>query len=236
MSGDLIASVARIEARVEERDWPWARANAEAVAANWERRLARTPGVFNGRVLMVVEHALDGDAFRAVLAPVDYRDFLAWIDLGFPDPTVANGFAMGALRSACGAYVLGVMGRRTANAGKVYFAAGTPDLSDVRPDGSVDLLGSVTRELLEETGLGEPDLRVGEGWTVVRSGALLAFLRPVACPLPAEAVRERILAHIARDPQPELDGVRLARGPADIDEAAMPAYLQAYLRWSFARG
>jgi hypothetical protein len=108
-------------------------------------------------------------------------------------------------------------------------------MSDVRADGSVDLAGSVTRELLEETGLGEPDIRVGKGWTVVRSGALLAFLRPVSCPLPAGVIRDRVLAHIARDPEPELDGVRLARGPEDIDEALMPGYLRSYLRWSFGR-
>jgi hypothetical protein len=232
--GDFILDVPRVEARFEERPWPWAEANRAAVEANWERRLVATPGVFDGRVLMIGGLERSGEALKAAFFPVRYKSFLAWIDLGFPDRTVANGFAMGALRGSDGPFVLGEMGPRTANAGKVYFASGTPDLSDVRPDGAVDLAGSVTRELAEETGLEEDrHYRVGEGWTVVRLGGLVAFMRPVAGLEPASALRERILGTIRAQADPELSGVRIAAGAADIDERAMPAYLQAYLRRAF---
>jgi 8-oxo-dGTP pyrophosphatase MutT (NUDIX family) len=232
--GDFILDVPRVEARYEERSWPWAEANRGAVEANWERRRVASPGVFDGRVLMIGSLDRDGETLRTTFFPVRYKSFLAWIDLGFPDRAVANGFAMGALRGSDGPFVLGEMGPRTANAGKVYFASGTPDLSDVRPDGTVDLAGSVTRELHEETGL-EPDrhYRVGEGWTVVRSGGLVAFMRPVAGLEPAAALRDRILGAIEAQADPELSGVRLAAGAGDIDDQAMPAYLQAYLRRAF---
>ncbi len=234
---DFILDVPRVEARFEERPWPWAEANRAEVDANWERRLVATPGVFDGRVLMIGGLDRDGETLRAAFFPVRYRSFLAWIDLGFPDRTVANGFAMGALQGSDGPFVLGEMGPRTANAGKVYFASGTPDLSDVRPDGTVDLAGSVTRELGEETGL-EPGrhYRVGEGWTVVRSGGLVAFMRPATGLEPAAALRERILGTIRAQADPELAGVRIAATADDIDERAMPAYLQVYLRRAFQGG
>lgn len=233
MTGDFIVRVARVEARCEARAWPWAERNRAAIAANWDRRTALTPKLFNGRVLVIGRYDLDGDVFRATYFEVDYRDFLAWIDLGFPDPAVANGFAMGALQGSDDAFILGVMAGDTANAGRVYFPAGTPDRSDLRPDGTVDLASSVMRELTEETGLDGRAGTIADHWIVVRSGGLIAFLRPIRFAEPADQVRARILDNLGRQQQPELSGVRIARTPADIDERAMPAYLQAFLRWAF---
>ena len=82
--------------------------------------------------------------------------FIAWRDWGFPDRAVRNCFAAGAIRASDGAFVLGVMGPQTANAGKIYFPAGTPDPGDVVGQ-EVDLAGSVRREIAEETGLGPGD-------------------------------------------------------------------------------
>ncbi len=110
------------------------------------------PALWNGQVLLLHEHALTGDVLRGSFLATDYASFLAWRDWDFPDPAMRNCFAMAALRAADGAFLLGVMGSHTANAGRVYFPGGTPDLDDV-VEGRVDLDGSVRRELAEETGL-----------------------------------------------------------------------------------
>ncbi len=108
--------------------------------------------MWNGRVLLGRNPVFSGDRFSAAYFETDFASFLAWRDWGFPDAAVFNGFGMGALRCADGAFVLGEMGPHTANAGRIYFPSGTPDLDDIR-DGMVDISGSVTRELEEETGL-----------------------------------------------------------------------------------
>jgi hypothetical protein len=71
---------------------------------------------------------------------------------------------------------------------------------------------------------------------VVRAGPATAFMRPIRCREPAEAVAERIRAALALEPEPELAGIRVIRGPGDIDERAMPATVQAFLRWHYANG
>lgn len=235
MSGPTILRVREIEAAYAPRPWAWAEENAGLIASHWARRLAEQPRMFDGRVLLMRDMRLEGDVFRAAYFEVGFSAFLTFKETGFPDPEVANGFAMGALRAADGAFVLGVMGPHTANRGRIYFPAGTPDRSDITPDGRVDLAGSVVRELAEETGLEPHEYQVGEGWTIVRDGAAAAYMRPVALPDDAETVRARLLARIRAQAEPELADIVVARGPADIDEARMPRFLQAYLADAFAQ-
>lgn len=232
----FIRRVRQLDARCEPYRWTWAEENRAAIAANWARLQVDKPRIFNGRILLVSDHSVEGDAFEARFFEADYADFLGWRDAGFPATPVLNGFAMGALQGYDGAYVMGVMGAHTANAGRVYFAAGTPDPSDVRPDGTVDLAASVVRELREETGLDPAPEAVGDEWIVVREGPKLSFLRPIRLPEPADAIVARILEHLRRDPDPELAGARAVRGLKDIEEATMPDFLKAFLRWSFGAG
>jgi 8-oxo-dGTP pyrophosphatase MutT (NUDIX family) len=231
--GDFIRRFARIEARFEARPWPWAAERREAVAAHWERRAAERPRMFNGQVLLIGDHAIAGDVFRATYFATDYASFLYWLDHGGPDRSVVNGFAMGAAQGSDGGYLLGVMNAHTATAGRIYFPAGTPDPSDLRPDGTVDLATSLVREMEEETGLAPADYAVADGWIAVRSGGLIAFMRPLLLTEPAEAVRARIRAFLAQEDEPELADIRIVRSLADLDEGAMPAYLLAFLRWAY---
>jgi 8-oxo-dGTP pyrophosphatase MutT (NUDIX family) len=127
------------------------------------------------------------------------------------------------------------MGNGTTNAGRVYFAAGTPDLSDLKPDGTVDLATSLTRELAEETGLEEGDYRVDDEWIIVRRWPTIGLLRMVTLPVTAEEGAAKIRANIARQHEPELQDVRIIRGPEDIDPERMPLFLQSFFGWAFAQ-
>ena len=132
MNAPRLLEVAEIDVRLEARPWPFAEREAERIAAHWRERKAQRPRLFNGRVLLLGPHALetraDGAiALRGACFEVDYAAFLAWRDFGFPDASVANFFATAALLSSDGAFLLGEMAEHTANAGSIYFPAGTPD-------------------------------------------------------------------------------------------------------------
>ena len=228
-----IRRVSRVEAFCRPLDWAWPKQNRAFVEENWKRRKAGTALMFNGRVLLLQDVAFEGDGCRNTYFEVDYADFVAWIDAGYPDPTIANGFAMGALRGSDGAYICGVMVAGTANAGRVYFPAGTPDLSDLKPDGTVDLATSLTRELAEETGLSEGDYRVADEWIIVQRWPTIALLRLVTLPVSAEEGAARIRANIAAQDEPELQDVRIVRGTEDIDPERMPLFLQSFFGWAF---
>jgi 8-oxo-dGTP pyrophosphatase MutT (NUDIX family) len=228
-----ITRVADVKARFEPMDWPWAKQNQGEIAANWQRRLQKTPKIFNGRVLLLRDIEVTPDLCRNTYFEVDYADMIGWMDLGHPDPGVANGFAMGALRGSDGAFICGVMSGDTANGGRVYFPGGTPDRADMRPDGSVDLASSLTRELNEEAGLTAADYHVEDEWIIVQRWPAVALMRMVTLHVPAEEGAKRIRATIAAQDEPELSDVRIIRGPEDIDPQRMPLFLQSFLRWSF---
>ena len=137
-----------------------------------------------------------GDRFSASYFETDFASFLAWRDWGFPDPAVFNGFGMGALRCADGAFVLGEMGQHTSNAGRIYFPSGTPDLDDIR-DGTVDISGSVARELEEETGLAPPTIAATRIGTASPPGTAVAMIRILRVDMPGEALRGRIEGNLA---------------------------------------
>lgn len=230
-----VLPLAGLEARLAHEDWPWARDNQALIEAHWHGLTAANPSLYNGRVLVRRGQALRDGVLELAYVETDYASFIAMRDHGFPDPTTGNGFALAALRAEDGAYLLGRMGQHTANAGRIYFPAGTPDPGDVLADGTVDLAGSVMRELAEETGLRAHDVVAGEHWTAVFAGARTALMREIRVPGGAEAARRRILAFLAAEDRPELADICVVRGPGDIDAEAMPLFMQAYLRAAFAQ-
>ncbi len=222
-----IVAIDRLEVDFAPFRWRFAEARRDAIAAHFETRRRTTPQLWNGRVLLMRDLAIADGALRGMYFETGFADFLAWRDWNFPDPAIVNCFAMGALRASDGGYLLGVMGGHTANAGRIYFPAGTPDCDDVRGD-TVDLLGNVLREIAEETGLTAKDFSIGTGWHAVVDAARVAVMKPIDVPFPALETRSRMLLHLANDAHPELSDIRIVRSAADFDPA-MPSFITAYL-------
>lgn len=229
----MIVRLARVDARIEPHDWAFAREQAGSIEAHWARISADKPAMFNGRVMLQHRAAIRDGVFEAGYFETDYAAFLTWRDAGHPGPAIRNGFAMAALRARDGAFLCGKMGAHTANAGKVYFAAGTPDREDARPDGTLDLAGSVTRELGEETGLDVAELAVGEGWTAVIEPGRIAFMREVRIDLAAEAARALMLERMKHLAEEELSDIVIVRDLAETEKHDMPVFMRRYLAHMF---
>ncbi|WP_294540192.1 NUDIX hydrolase [uncultured Rhodoblastus sp.] len=234
-----IFSVARIETALKPGPWDFARDEAARIDAHWRERLAEKPKLFDGRVLLLREAEIlatpDGGLLRGGFFETDFRNFLAWRDFGFPDRAVYNCFSMAALRSRDGAWLLGESGAHTMNAGKIYFAAGTPDPNDIRGE-TVDLAASVAREMLEETGFSPEEAPPAPGWRIVVAGQKIACMQLRFLGLPAAQACARAQEFIADDPQAELARLHAVRGAADIDAGRMPDFIQIFLRDAFAAG
>jgi 8-oxo-dGTP pyrophosphatase MutT (NUDIX family) len=228
-----VRTIAGIDMAFEPADWPFAATSAEAIAAHWRGLVADKPRLFDGEILLQYDWRIEKGLYRSRYLAARYSAFLAWRDFGFPGQPMRNGFAMAALRAADGAFLLGEMGPHTANPGRVYFAAGTPDRDDIR-DGKVDLAGSVTRELFEETGLTALDVRVEDSWVLVEDGPRAAFMRPVRIDRPASEARDLMLTRMRGLEDDELSDIVIVRRREDLDPARMPAFMIAYLDWALS--
>ena len=223
----VIHCVTQLDMRYRPWTWPFAVERRVDIDAHFASKQAEKPGLWNGRVLLGRNPVFSGDRFSADYFETDFASFLAWRDWGFADNSVFNGPGMGALRANDGAFVLGEMAAHTANAGRIYFAAGTPDLDDLR-DGIVDIAGSVAREVEEETGLTAADYRADGPWHCVVSDGIIPIIRLLQVDLPGEALRARIECNLALQQSPEFSAIHLVRGPADFTPA-MPRFVTAFI-------
>lgn len=197
----------------------------DAIAREWNRALAEKPKMFDGRVLLAeTAEAIDG-VFNVAFRAVGFSLMIWRRTISAETRPLLNVFGAAAVVSCDGAVLLGRMADHTANAGRVYFPCGTPDLGDV-VDETVDLDGSIARELLEETGLSEPDVFPTDHRLAVFHGPLAAYIRVYRTALEAEALLAKANAHLAADLEPELSEVVMRRR-GDPLGPEIPPYAQA---------
>jgi 8-oxo-dGTP pyrophosphatase MutT (NUDIX family) len=226
--------IERLELAFASRPWSFASERRADIDAYFAKLQRSNPALWNGRVLMLHRHDIRGPVFHGAYLETDFASLLAWRHWNFPDAAIKNCFAMGALQGSDGAFLLGVMGAHTSNPGMIYFPAGLPDVTDI--DGTrVDLARNLMREIGEETGLAQADFDAEPGWSTVLAGPRIAQIKRFRSREPAADLRARILANLAREPQPELADIRIVRGPADFDPM-IPPFVTAFLRhaWSIA--
>ncbi len=216
--------------RATDWEWPLAQAHAAEIAADWQRRHAQIPTMFNGVTYLTCSHTLDGGAFGATLFKSDFRTLLYWRTR--PDAArepVRETFGCSLIRSAEGHLLMGRQGPGQLNSGRIYPPGGLIDGDDVR-DGAIDIDASIARELSEETGLSAAELERVPGYLLVFTGLKIAIAIEWRSALPVAALRERILGFVRSQPEPELADIVTVASHADIDEVRMPPHALTFAR------
>ena len=120
----------------------------------------------------------------------------------------------------------------TANAGKVYFAAGSFEPEDFR-DGLVDLDYNMAREVREETGLDLFQAHREERCHALSVESGTVIVRCYRMAETADDLAERMRQFVATDPDPEIEGPVVIRGMHDLPEGLMP-HMRALVEWHFS--
>ena len=231
MSEPAVFSIERLDLTFVPKPWGFAQERRAEIDAFFAQLQREKPALWNGRVLLLHSHLMRGGVFSGQYLETDYASFTAWSAWGRPEAGVQDCFGAAAVKTVDDAFLLGVMGMHTANAGRVYFPCGTPDPDDI-VGRKVDLEASVWRELAEETGLTAADAKTQPGWTAVVDGNLIAQIKMMRSPETADVLQARVLDHLARERQPELADIRMVRGRQDFANA-MPRFVTTFLTAQF---
>lgn len=225
-----IFPVAAIDLRVLPGDHPLHLQHVAAVRANWEEEIAANPMLFDGR--MVLQHRLsvgpDGISGEAHVVP--FSTFMWW-----RRQTERQGafhlFAYPVIASADNALVAIKMGAHTANAGQVYFAAGSLDDNDI-VDGRCDIEGNMRREVAEETGLDLSEAVGDDGYYAVHQNRTVTLFRVFRFARTAEDLVAAIERHMPEDDDQEIAGAVVIRS---ADPKAQPYHgsMVSILDWFF---
>ena len=221
-----IIRVQRLDFLVSPLAWSFAADRRTEIEAYFTHLRRGKPQLWNGRVLLLRDFEISDTTLQGTMFETDYASFIAWRDWGFPDRRVRACFAMGALLSRDGAFLLGVMNAHTAGAGGIYFPAGVPDPRDV-VHGRVDFDRNVRREIAEETGLSLEGI-AADPWLLVLAQQRVALIKVFRFRKSAADMRASILDHLQKEALPELSDGHIVRDPSDF-KPSMPPFVRAFL-------
>jgi 8-oxo-dGTP pyrophosphatase MutT (NUDIX family) len=226
---DGVRPLAACALKVSSRDWPFAKVNAAAIDGNWTQARQSNPNYFNGIIHLIEDVRIGGDSLECSLVRTDFKSYLFWRALGFPEAGVLDGFGSALIRSSDGCIMLGRQRQGNVNGGLVYLPAGFIDERDVDANGSIDIAASVAREVAEETGIDHSAIVREAGYYLTRSGAQLSIAIPFRAAMTAAEFVDRAGRHIALSKEPELEAVIPVAALGDIADLQVTPYARLLL-------
>lgn len=228
----LIFPVNQINVRVSQEPHPYFLSHKTEIAANWANEVAANPALFDGRMLLMRTVEMREGVVSGECHIVPFSTFLLWRKTR-PAGTALHLFGLPVIVSSDGAVIAIRMAQHTANPGRVYCAAGSLDADDIRAD-YCDIEGNMAREVLEETGLSLSEAKTVSGFHGLYEQDVVTLFRVYHFADTAAELIERIAAHIAIDPEPEIE-TALAIRTADPGQHPYPSFMPLVLEWVFDR-
>lgn len=221
--------VSRCVLNLVDGEWLFADEHNAAIDAHWHDAIAANPGYFNGVVHLIRDARTEGSVFYASLIRTDFKSYLYWRSLGFPEAGVLDGFGAALIRSSEGQFMLVLQRPGNVNYGFAYLPSGFIDERDIHSDGTIDIVQSVEREIEEEIGEIGTSLQREDGIVVTRSGAQVCFAVPFYLPKTTQEFVSGVERHNANSEEPELDSVIPVGALEDIENLTMLPYARLLL-------
>jgi len=181
---------------------PLHEAHQAAIEENWQAEVAQNPHLFNGRMVLQRSLSITDGRIVGEAHEIPYSALLWWRKQ--PDPAGAfHLFGFAVPISSDGAIIAVRMNKHTANAGQVYCAAGSLDLSDI-VDSKIDLFANMRREVLEETGLDLDAAKADPEFFATHANHRVVVFRFFRFAMTADEMLKHIEAHMPHDEEQEI--------------------------------
>ena len=231
LTQDTIMTVCAVDVTLDPSPHPFAVANGEAIAAHWREMTQEFPALFDGEVALLSQLGIEGDVLTGRCHIVRYATFVYWRKLR-TSAGAGHFYAHPVLVSSDGALIAVRMGQHTLNAGRVYFAAGSFEPSDFR-DGKADLERNMFREVLEETGIDISSVPHEDDYQILAKSSGTVIFRRYYLDRSADELVASIMAHVATETEPEIDGPVVIRHAEDLPDNLAPQ-MPALIDWHFS--
>lgn len=226
-----VLPVSSIEWRLEPGRHPLETLASRAIDESWHRRILQSPRLHDGEVVLGTELSVAHGRLSGACRMIRYAGLLHFLenpDTGLPQDPYRHLFAWPALISADGRAVMGRMAAHTANAGRIYFPAGSLEASDF-VGGLADIDANMAREVREETGLDLGAARPDPGYLLLPAGRLALVIRIFRFEKSAADLAGAAREFLAARHDDELDAI-LDFAPGETDPAMTPL-ARRFMRW-----
>lgn len=204
--------------------------NRADIERNWRAALTANPRLWNGPFFMFEDVRIANGALTGTGRATDFATFLFWRDNGRPpEVTHITGTSLPVMDD--GSLFAIRMAAHTANAGNIYFPAGSFDAADVS-GGWFDITGNIVRELAEETGLEFREADAETVFTAVRVAGAIHVTRRNRLPFGFAEAEERLRRHQAETGDDEIE-TAVAVTPRGEALSRLKPYARALADWHF---